>query len=71
MYDYENKQNEPVCKFGPGGDFISGLLPKIEKTNPHSASHLTRLLKSICEMTSTLLSSDSYCDLANTAETKT
>ena len=58
MDNHFNEQNEPVCRFGPGGDFVS-FWPK-----QHSASHkavpnsLALLLERLAKIINTKLTPD-------------
>ena len=27
---FSNEENTPLCRFGPGGDFVSDLLPRVQ-----------------------------------------
>ncbi len=53
-----HKQTEPVCKFGPGGDFVT-VWPKEPTPSPQPATnHLAKFLTSIAEIMTALLGSE-------------
>ena len=63
MNTHLHKQAEPVCKFGPGGDFVT-VWPKEPTPSPQpAANHFAKLLASIDEIITALLGSE-----FNTAE---
>ncbi len=63
MNTHLHKQSEPVCKFGPGGDFVT-VWPKEPTLPPQpAANHFAKLLASIDEIITALLGSE-----FNTAE---
>jgi hypothetical protein len=43
MNDIPKKQIEPVCKFGPGGDFVSNWPPKPQPANKQPVTLLSQL----------------------------
>ena len=49
-----NKQDEPLCKFGPGGDFTYVWQPKISESST-SSNRLVKLLASIVEVIAVLI----------------
>jgi len=53
-----DNQIEPVCKFGPGGDFVSVWPGEPQQSRQPSTNRLTKLLTSLSEMISTLLGSE-------------
>ncbi len=50
-----NKQIEPVCKFGPGGDFVSVWPPEFPESPRPVPNRLAKLLTSLSEIITTLL----------------
>ncbi len=58
MNSNKNEHNEPVCRFGPGGDFISDWPPEALDSPPGSRNGLTKLLGSIAEIITTVLGSE-------------
>lgn len=56
----DNLNNEPICKFGPGGDYVS-VWPGRRTSLPVSqTSRLTRLLGTIAEMLGTAIQAE-FC----------
>ena len=53
-----NNQTEPVCKFGPGGDFVSVWPPQSSELPQPSSNSLTKLLTSLREIIAASLGSD-------------
>ena len=62
MDRYPNRQIGPICKFGPGGDFIS-IWPS-EQSSQFSTNRLTKLLASLNKIIDKLVGPESYTDLA-------
>ncbi len=52
-----NKQIEPICRFGPGGDFISVWPDELKEYPQPSTNHLAGLLNWLSEITTALLGS--------------
>jgi hypothetical protein len=65
-----NKQIEPVCRFGPGGDFVSVWPPKTSQPPPPSKKLLAKVLGSLNEIITTLRSSTSKENLEYVVESK-
>ena len=72
MDRYPNRQIGPICKFGPGGDFIS-IWPSerfdrpeltAEGSSQFSTNRLTKLLASLNKIIDKLVGPESYTDLA-------
>jgi hypothetical protein len=58
MDNHFNKQNEPVCRFGPGGDFVS-FWPKQHSTSRKPVPNsLALLLERLAKIINTKLSPD-------------
>jgi len=53
-----NMKNEPVCKFGPGGKFVSVWPPEAPMSIEVSSNRLTRLLATMSEIITALLGSE-------------
>ena len=58
MNSNKNEYNEPVCRFGPGGNFISDWPGEVLDSPPGSGNGLTKLLGSIAEVITTVLGSE-------------
>ena len=54
-----NKQAEPLCKFGPGGDFTSIWQPEISESSI-SSNWLVKLLASVVEVIAVLIDLKRY-----------
>jgi len=54
MIPARNKQDEPLCKFGPGGDFTSIWQPDISESSIFS-NWLMKLLASVVEVIAVLI----------------
>jgi len=52
------KQIEPVCRFGPGGDFVSVWPPQASQPPQSSKKRLAKLLSSLNEIITALPGSD-------------
>jgi len=53
-----NKQIEPVCKFGPGGDFVSAWPKEPTSSLKPAPNRLAKLLNSIAEIINATLGSE-------------
>jgi hypothetical protein len=60
MEDDRNERFEPVCKFGPGGDFVSVWPPESYGLAQPSANSLTKLLARLSGMIGKLLGSEAF-----------
>ncbi len=52
-----NNHPEPVCRFGPGGDFVSVWPPEQTLTHRPSMGRLTKFIQSLSHIVPTLLGS--------------
>lgn len=55
-----NKPTEPVCRFGPGGDFISVWPVESSQLSQSASNSLTKVLSSIAEIIATILGSEPH-----------
>jgi len=53
-----NNQNEPLCRFGPGGDFAYGWSPKNKNTSQMPGNPLSRILETITQLIMDVLGPD-------------
>ncbi len=53
-----NNQNEPLCRFGPGGDFVCFLQPDGLKPAGFPENRLSKVLNSLSQIISGVLSSE-------------
>jgi len=60
MRTRDDMRNEPICKFGPGGDYISVWPDCRASLNDGRTSTLARLLKKIAEMAGTAIQAE-FC----------
>ena len=58
MNSSENKQIEPLCRFGPGGDFISDWTLRDMQSIKLPEKYLSKFLNSLNEIMTALLGSD-------------
>ena len=68
MTGKSNRQPEPLCKFGPGGDFVAVLQPELPQS-PTLPNCLVRLLASAVEVAAVVLglrSTSAFVHLGNT-----
>jgi hypothetical protein len=57
--DDRNERMEPVCKFGPGGDYVSYWPPESYELAQLSTNSLTKVLFSLSKIMENLVSSES------------
>ena len=50
MYERMNREDEPLCRFGPGGDYVSFWPGEGEEINDGQSQQLTRLLTGLAEI---------------------
>lgn len=60
----KDKQIGPVCRFGPGGDFVSAWPPETSEHIQPSSNRLSRLVSSIPEILTAVLGSEFNPDSA-------
>lgn len=53
-----NREVEPVCRFGPGGDFVSDWPPRFGVSPQRSSSRVRKLLKLVSEIITAALGSE-------------
>lgn len=58
MSSDKEKQIEPICRFGPGGDFVSVWPTELRESHQPSSNRLAKLLGSIAEIIAPLLGSE-------------
>lgn len=58
MNSRRNERIEPVCRFGPGGDFVFDWSPRDLKSSQLSEKYLSKFLSSLNEIMTALLGSD-------------
>ena len=59
-----NKPDEPVCRFGPGGDFISVWPGESSGLSQSAPNSLTKVLSSIAEIIATMLGPEPHASSA-------
>jgi len=67
MKDDRNERTEPVCKFGPGGDYVSFWPPGSYELPRLSTNSLTKVLLSLSKIIENLVGSESGNILAGRA----
>jgi len=60
MYSYEQKNNEPICRFGPGGEYSYNWPDMYAGSNKRSPNSLAKLLETIGEIINTVMGNDLY-----------
>lgn len=58
MSDIKNQQSEPLCRFGPGGDFVSSWTPENHKEDTLLLTPLMKIAKALSEMIVAILNAE-------------